>query len=125
PFDPLVVYLPEIPLQSAWPVYEPSVLDTRVQRGWSSAGITPWNAGTFSVTAVSCQVLPVSALVPDAEHATRDAAIANRVIAIRTVLRMGLLKIGGARSSLPRDVNEANRVRPSNTRPRSNVIVPG
>ena len=103
-FVPLVVYLPDIALQSAWPEYVPSVLNTMVYLGWSSAGIAPWKAGTFSVTPVSCQVLPVSALVPEPEHATRDVAIATSAATTRMDLRMWLLDLDGAASGTPKDV---------------------
>ena len=55
-------------LQSALIAAVPSSLKVIVYRDWSSGGTTPWNAGTFSVTLVSCQVGPVS-FSADAEHA--------------------------------------------------------
>ena len=72
PFEPLVLYVPPTTLQSAVAAKFPSVLKVIAYFDWSSAGITPWNAGTFSVMAVSCQVLPVRALplAPQAERMT-------------------------------------------------------
>src|SRR4029078_6335308 len=54
----------------------------------SAAGTTPWKAGTFSVIAVSCQSLPVSAAAPPALHAARI------VVAAMTTAREKNLRTG-------------------------------
>ena len=57
--DEVVVYVPATWLQSAVDANVPSDLNSIVYFDWSHAGTTPWNAGTFVVSAVSCQFLPV------------------------------------------------------------------
>ena len=69
---PTVLYVPAIWLQSAVPLKVPSVLNVIVYFAWSAAGMTPRNAGVFSVIAVSCQFLPVRALVSPPLQAASD-----------------------------------------------------
>jgi hypothetical protein len=63
PSAPLVSQVPAMALQSAVPVYVPSVAKVMVYRSCSAGGTTPWNAGVSPVMAVSRQVVPVRAPV--------------------------------------------------------------
>src|SRR4029079_12578192 len=85
PFEPLVLYVPPTWLQSAVALNDPSVLNVIAYWPCSSAGTTPWNAGTFSVTAVRCQAFPVrlepppqaqrSVIAPSASAMNKDRRI--------------------------------------------------
>src|SRR4029078_7012048 len=76
-----VVYVPATVLQSTFASKESSanVIVYSVHR---SPATTPWNAGTFSVMAVSCQVLPVRAWSPGLPWGTSGADAAGAALAV-------------------------------------------
>ena len=79
--------MPETWLQSAVALKVPSVLKMITYLDWSAGGTTPWNAGDFSVIAVSCQALPVRALgvlYPQAERMTVAPTASAMSMSLRT-----------------------------------------
>ena len=84
---PLVLYVPPTRLQSAVALNVLSALNLIWYFVWSAGGITPWNAGTFSVIEVSCQILPVSSFeLLEPQAATM--AVAPMASAMSVSLRM-------------------------------------
>jgi hypothetical protein len=70
---PLLSNVPTTVLQSATAENVPLGSNVTVYFACSSAGTTPWKAGTFSWNDVSCQVFPVSSGAVLAPHAASTA----------------------------------------------------